>query len=58
MIVRAKSISTGIPHSIVEQVETHRKETVSRLVKQFENHPNRNMLPQDFEKSEEIDQPL
>ena len=44
----------GIPHSIVEQVETNRKETVRRLIEQFENHPNRNMLPKDFEKSEEI----
>ena len=44
----------GIPHSTVEQVETNRKETVRRFVEQFENHPNRNMLLKDFEKSEEI----
>ena len=44
----------GIQHSIVEQVETNRKETVERLIEQFENHPNRNVLLKDFEKSEEI----
>ena len=68
MIVRAKSISTGetcsssrvdfripgIPDSTVEQVATNRKETVRRLIEQFENHPNKNMLLKDFEKSEEI----
>ena len=47
----------GIPHSTVEQVETNRKETVRRLVEQEENHPNRNMLLKDKEKSE-VDQPL
>ena len=44
----------GIPHSAVEKVETNRKATVKRLVEQFGNHPNRNMLLKDFEKSEEI----
>ena len=44
----------GIPHSAVEQVETNRKEKVRRFIEQFENHPNRNMLLKDFEKSEEI----
>ena len=44
----------GIPHSTVQQVETNRKETVRRLMEQFENLPNRNMLLKDFEKSEEI----
>ena len=39
----------GIPHSAVEKVETNRKAKVRRLIGQFENHPNRNML-----KSEEI----
>ena len=37
----------GIPHSTAEQVETNRKETVRRLVEQFEHHPNRNMLLKD-----------
>ena len=44
----------GIPHSTVEQVDASRKETVRRLIEQFENHPNRNVLLKDFEKSEEI----
>ena len=45
---------TGIPHSAVEQLETNRKEKVRRSIEQFENHPNRNMLVKNFEKSEEI----
>ena len=43
-----------IPHSTAEKVETNRKETVRRLIEQFENHPNRNVLLKDFEKVEEI----
>ena len=35
-------------------METSRKETVRRLIEQFENHPNKNMLLKDSEKSEEI----
>ena len=30
------------------------KEKVRRLIEQFENHPNRNMLLKDYKKSEEI----
>ena len=44
----------GIPHSAVEQIETNRNEKVRRLIEQFERHPNRNMLLEDFDKSEEI----
>ena len=44
----------GNPFSAVEQVETNRKESASRLIEQFENHPNRNMLLKDFEKSQAI----
>ena len=44
----------GIPHSTVEQVDTNRRETVKRLIEQFENHPHRNVLLKDFEKAEEI----
>ena len=44
----------SIPHSTVEQVETNRKETARRLIEHLENHPNRNLLLKDFEKSEEI----
>ena len=64
MIVRANSETCsssrvdfrvpGIPHSTVQQVETNCEETVRRLIEQFENHQNRNMLLMDFEKSEEI----
>ena len=43
-----------IPRSTFEQVDTNRKETVKRLINQFENHPNRDVLLQDFEKAEEI----
>ena len=38
----------GIPHSTVEHVETNQKETVRRLIEQFESHPNRNMLLKDY----------
>ena len=31
----------GIPHSTVQKEDTNRKETVKRLIQQFENHPNR-----------------
>ena len=44
----------GIPHSTVGQVDTNRKETVKRLIEQFENHPNRNVLLKAFQKAEEI----
>ena len=67
MIVRTKFISSGksvavtialifehpgIPHSTVEQLDPNRKETVRRLIEQFENHPNRNVLLKDFEKKQ------
>ena len=42
----------SIPHSTVEQVDTNRNETVERLFKQFENHPNCNVLLIDFAKAE------
>ena len=68
MIVRTKLMSNGwtcsssrvdfripgIPHSTVEKVETNRKEKVRRLIEQFENHPNWNMLLMDYKKSEEM----
>ena len=46
--------SPGIPHLNVEKVDTNRKETVNRLIRQFENHPNRDWLLQEFNKTEEI----
>ena len=44
----------GIPHSTVQQVDTNRKETVKKLIQQFESHPNTELLLQDFKKTEEI----
>ena len=44
----------GKPHSAVQQVDTNRKETVKRLIQQFENHPNRDLLLRDLNKTEEI----
>ena len=35
-------------------MDTKRKETVNRSIQQVENHPNRDLLLQDFNKSEEI----
>ena len=43
---------TGIPRSTVQQMDTNRKETVKRLIQQFENHPNMDLLLQDFNKTE------
>ena len=40
----------GIPHSIVQKEDSNRKETVKRLIQQFENHPNRDSLMQDLNK--------
>ena len=31
----------GTPHSTVQKEDSNRKETVKRLIQQFENHPNR-----------------
>ena len=44
----------GVPHSTVQQEDTNRKETVKRLIQQFENHPNRDLMLQDFNKTEKI----
>ena len=43
-----------IPDSTVQKEDTNRKETVTRLFQQFENHPNRDTLLQDLNQSEEI----
>ena len=37
----------GIPHSLVRQVDTNRREKVKGLIQQFEDHPNRGMLLQE-----------
>ena len=44
----------GIPHSIVQKEDSNRKETVKRLIQQFQNHPNRDSLIQDLNKLEEF----
>ena len=44
----------GTPHSTVQEEDPHRKETVKRLIQQFENHPNRDSLIQDLNKTDEF----
>ena len=44
----------GFPHSTVQKEDTNRKETVNKLIQLFENHPNRDSLLQDLNKTEEI----
>ena len=43
-----------IPHSTVQQQDTNRRETVKKLIQQFENHPNKEFFLQDLNKNEEI----
>ena len=42
----------GLPHSIVQQQVDTRKETVKKLIHQFETHPNREALKADLEKDQ------
>ena len=44
----------GIPHSAVQRQDTSRRETVKKLIQQFENHPNKESFVQDLKKTEEI----
>ena len=44
----------GIPQSTVQKEESNRKETVKRLIQQFVNHPNRDSLREDLNKTEEF----
>ena len=44
----------SIPHSTVQQQDTNRKETVKKLIQQFENHPNKESFLQDLNQTEEI----
>ena len=37
-----------------QQQDTNRRETVKRLIQQFENHPNKESFLQDLNKTEEI----
>ena len=44
----------GIPHSTVQKEDSIRKDIVERLIQQFENHPNRDSLMEDLNKTEEF----
>ena len=44
----------GVPHSTVQKEDSNRKETVKRLIQQYENHLNRVSLIQDLNKTEEF----
>ena len=44
----------GIPHSTDQKEVSNRKEIVKRLIQQFENHPNRDSLIEDLNKTEEF----
>ena len=46
----------GIPHSAVEQQDTNRRDTVKKLIQQFESHPNKESFLQDLNKTEEINE--
>ena len=46
----------GIPHSAVEQQNTNRRDTVKKLIQQFESHPNKESFLQDLNKTEEINE--
>ena len=45
----------GIPHSAVEQSDTNRRDTVKKLIQQYESHPNKESFLQDLNKTEEIE---
>ena len=44
----------GVPHSAVKKEHSNRKEMVTRLIQQFETHPNRDSLIEDLIKTEEF----
>ena len=44
----------GIPHFTVQQQDTNRKETVNKLMQQFENHPNKESFQQDLSKIAQV----
>ena len=44
----------GVPHSTVQKEDSNRREIVKRLIQQFENHPNRDSLIEDLNKTEEF----
>ena len=44
----------GFPHSTVQKEDFNRKEIEKRLIKQLENHPNRDSFVKDLNKTEEL----
>ena len=44
----------GFPHSTVQKEDSNRREIEKRLVQQFENHPNRDSLMEEVNKTEEF----
>ena len=46
----------GLPHSTVLKEEYDRREMVRKLIHQFDTHPNRGSLMEDFNKTEEFNQ--
>ena len=44
----------GVPHSAVEQQDTHRKDKVEKLIEKFENHTR--TKNQDFKQTKEINE--
>ena len=44
----------GIPHSTVQHQDTNCRETIKKLIQQFENHPNKESFLQDLNQTEEI----
>ena len=44
----------GIPHSTVQEEGSNRKDTIKRLIQQFANHPDRDSLTQDLNKTEKF----
>ena len=44
----------GVPRSAVQKEDSNRKEIVKRLIQQCENHPNRDSLIEDVNKTEEF----
>ena len=44
----------GLPHSTVQKQDDIRRETVKKLIHQFEKHPNRESLKADLEKNQQF----
>ena len=49
----ARGYQAYLKHTVHQQ-DTNRKETVKKLIQQFENHPNKESFLQDFDKTEKI----